>query len=220
MDWPWRNTAPMTKIDSAPVFKPQQPQTAHSHFVASTSTSAYPPPPPSYLITAPKHTMNRLVSFFSSPPDKRINNNSHLTNSSSSEMIASTNRPRTSRNDNNNQTRIGRSGDRTAITPHSSRANYHPTYNSSQSDASDSEDEDIQHASAPKQRHSDQRDQRYDHYNQYEDDDIAQQQSQIDSFIQSGVCAVYLNAIGGEPGAQFAISLSKAGIPVFADPLS
>jgi ribose transport system substrate-binding protein len=48
------------------------------------------------------------------------------------------------------------------------------------------------------------------------DDDIAQQQSQIDSFIQSGVCAVYLNAIGGEPGAQFAIALSKAGIPVFA----
>lgn len=141
MDWPWRNTATMTKIDSAPVFKPQQPQTAHSHFVASTSTPAYPHPPPSYLITAPKHTMNRLVSFFSTPPDKRINNNSH--HSSSSEMIASTNRPRTSRNDNNNQTRIGRSGDRTAITPHSSRSNYHATNNYySQSDASDSEEED------------------------------------------------------------------------------
>ena len=28
------------------------------------------------------------------------------------------------------------------------------------------------------------------------DDYIAQQQSQIDSFIQAGVCAVYLNAIG------------------------
>ena len=152
MDWPWRNTATMTKIDSAPVFKPQQPQTAHSHFVASTSTPAYPHPPPSYLITAPKHTMNRLVSFFSTPPDKRINNNSH--HSSSSEMIASTNRPRTSRNDNNNQTRIGRSGDRTAITPHSSRSNYHATNNYySQSDSdSEEEDEDIQHASsaAPK----------------------------------------------------------------------
>lgn len=168
MDWPWRNTATMTKIDSAPVFKPQQPQTAHSHFVASTSTPAYPHPPPSYLITAPKHTMNRLVSFFSSPPDKRINNNSH--HSSSSEMIASTNRPRTSRNDNNNQTRIGRSGDRTAITPHSSRSNYHATNNYySQSDASDSEEEDadIQHAAAPKRRRSIQRDQHHNH----EDDD-------------------------------------------------
>ena len=48
------------------------------------------------------------------------------------------------------------------------------------------------------------------------DDDIAQQQSQIDSFIQAGVCAVYLNAIGSEPGTGFAVSLSKAGIPVFA----
>jgi hypothetical protein len=120
--------------------------------------------------------MNRFVSFFSSPPDKpppqhRIDSNSHLTNSSSSEMIAATNRLCVSRNNNNNQTRFGGStGDRTAITPHSSRANYHPPYDS-QSDASDSEQEDIQHASAPKQRRYNQR---YNHYNQYEDDDIAQ----------------------------------------------
>jgi hypothetical protein len=126
--------------------------------------------------------MNRFVSFFSSPPDKHINSNSHLTNSSSSEMIAATSRPRISRNNNNNQTRIGRSnGDRTAITPHSSRANYHPTYNSSQSDASDSEDEDIQHASAaPKRRRSDQRDLRYNH----EDDDIPQHSDGEESLLK------------------------------------
>jgi hypothetical protein len=132
--------------------------------------------------------MNRFVSFFSSPPDKpppqhRINSNSHLTNSSSSEMIAATNRPHVSRNNNNNnQTRIGGStGDRTAITPHSSRANYHPPYNSSQSDATDSEQEDIQHALAPKQRRSDQR---YNHYNQYEDDDIAHHSDGEESLLK------------------------------------
>lgn len=48
------------------------------------------------------------------------------------------------------------------------------------------------------------------------DDDIANQLSQIDSFIQAKVCAVYLNAIGSEPGTGFAVSLSKAGIPVFS----
>jgi len=47
-------------------------------------------------------------------------------------------------------------------------------------------------------------------------DDIVTQLSQIDSFIQAEVCAVYLNAIGSEPGTGFAVSLSKAGIPVFA----
>jgi hypothetical protein len=135
----------------------KQPQTTHSHFITSTSTPPLSPPNNS---TQAHNEPNCLI--FSSPPDKpppqhRINSNSHLTNSSSSEMIAATNRPCVSRNNNNNniQTHIGGStGDRTAITPHSSRANYHPPYNlyynSSQSDASDSEQEDIQHASAPK----------------------------------------------------------------------
>lgn len=47
-------------------------------------------------------------------------------------------------------------------------------------------------------------------------DDIATQQSQIDSFVQAKVCAVYLNAIGSDPGTGFAAKISKAGIPVFA----
>ena len=47
-------------------------------------------------------------------------------------------------------------------------------------------------------------------------DDVNQQQSQVATFIQTKVCAVYLNAIGSAPGTQFAISLTKAGIPVFA----
>lgn len=47
-------------------------------------------------------------------------------------------------------------------------------------------------------------------------DDIATQQSQIDSFVQAKVCAVYLNAIGSDPGTGFAVKISKAGIPVFA----
>jgi hypothetical protein len=160
----------------------KQPQTAHSHFVTSTSTPPLSPPNNS----TQAHN-EPICLIFSSPPDKpppqhRINSNSHLTNSSSSEMIAATNRPRVSRNNNNNQTRIGGStGNRTAITPHSSRANYHPPYDSSQSDASDSEQEDTQHASAPKRQRSDQR---YDHYNQYEDDDIAQHSDGEESLLK------------------------------------
>jgi len=46
-------------------------------------------------------------------------------------------------------------------------------------------------------------------------DDVTTQLSQIDAFVQQGVCAVGLNPIASGPGAAMATTLSKAGIPVF-----
>lgn len=46
-------------------------------------------------------------------------------------------------------------------------------------------------------------------------DDVTTQLSQIDSFVQQGVCAVGLNPISSGPGAAMATTLTRAGIPVF-----
>jgi len=47
------------------------------------------------------------------------------------------------------------------------------------------------------------------------DDDDAMQLSQIDSFIQQGVCAVALNPVSSGPSAAIVAKLNAAGIPVF-----
>ncbi|MDQ4501284.1 substrate-binding domain-containing protein [Sinomonas sp. ASV322] len=46
-------------------------------------------------------------------------------------------------------------------------------------------------------------------------DSDSTQLSQIDSFIQQGVCAVVLNAVNSGPGAASVKALNAAGIPVF-----
>jgi ribose transport system substrate-binding protein len=46
-------------------------------------------------------------------------------------------------------------------------------------------------------------------------DNDSNQLSQIDSFIQQGVCAVVLNAVNSGPGAASVRALNQAGIPVF-----
>lgn len=46
-------------------------------------------------------------------------------------------------------------------------------------------------------------------------DSDSNQLSQIDSFIQQGVCAVVLNAVNSGPGAASVRALNQAGIPVF-----
>jgi ribose transport system substrate-binding protein len=46
-------------------------------------------------------------------------------------------------------------------------------------------------------------------------DNDATQLSQIDSFIQQGVCAVALNPVSSGPSAAIVANLNKAGIPVF-----
>src|SRR3984957_20856523 len=46
-------------------------------------------------------------------------------------------------------------------------------------------------------------------------DNDSNQLSQIDSFVQQGVCAVVLNAVNSGPGAASVRALNQAGIPVF-----
>jgi len=46
-------------------------------------------------------------------------------------------------------------------------------------------------------------------------DNDSNQLSQIDAFIQQGVCAVVLNAVNSGPGAASVKALNEAGIPVF-----
>jgi ribose transport system substrate-binding protein len=46
-------------------------------------------------------------------------------------------------------------------------------------------------------------------------DNDSQQLSQIEAFIQQGVCAVALNAVNSGPGAASVAALNAAGIPVF-----
>ncbi len=46
-------------------------------------------------------------------------------------------------------------------------------------------------------------------------DNDSTQLSQVESFIQQGVCAVALNAVNSGPGASSVVALNKAGIPVF-----
>jgi len=47
-------------------------------------------------------------------------------------------------------------------------------------------------------------------------DSDSNQLSQIDAFIQQGVCAVALNAVNSGPGAADVAALNRAGIPVFS----
>jgi ribose transport system substrate-binding protein len=47
-------------------------------------------------------------------------------------------------------------------------------------------------------------------------DSDSNQLSQINSFIQQGVCAVALNAVNSGPGAASVAALNQAGIPVFS----
>jgi ribose transport system substrate-binding protein len=46
-------------------------------------------------------------------------------------------------------------------------------------------------------------------------DNDSTQLSQVESFIQQGVCAVALNAVNSGPAASSVVALNKAGIPVF-----